>query len=81
MKNKIFIRRKLNDIINKEFIISKSQLTLDKCFKDFDADEFDILTIVFNIETIFNITIENDIISETTTLQEIVDLIYNKLNN
>lgn len=29
----------------------------------------------------FNITIENDIISETTTLQEIVDLIYNKLND
>lgn len=81
MKDKIFIRRKLNDIINKELIISKSQLTLDKCFKDFDADEFDILTIVFNIETIFNITIESDIISETTTLQEIVDLIYNKLNN
>lgn len=81
MKDKIFIRRKLNDIINKELIISKSQLTLNKCFKDFDADEFDILTIVFNIETIFNITIENDIISETTTLQEIVDLIYNKLNN
>lgn len=81
MKDKIFIRRKLNDIINKELIISKSQLTLDKCFKDFDADEFDILTIVFNIETIFNITIENDIISETTTLQEIVDLIYNKLND
>lgn len=81
MKDKIFIRRKLNDIINKELIISKSQLTLDKCFKDFNADEFDILTIVFNIETIFNITIESDEIFETTTLQEIVDLIYNKLNN
>lgn len=81
MKDKIFIRRKLNDIINKELIISKSQLSLDKCFKDFDADEFDILTIVFNIETIFNITIESNEIFETTTLQEIVDLIYNKLNN
>lgn len=81
MKDKIFIRRKLNDIINKELIISKSQLTLDKCLKDFDFDEFDIIYIIIDIENTFNIHIESDEISETTTLQEIVDLIYNKLNN
>lgn len=81
MKDKIFIRRKLNGIINKELIISKGQLTLDKCFKDFDADEFDIVYTIIDIEDTFNIHIENDKISETTTLQEIVDLIYNKLNN
>ena len=81
MKDKIFIRQKLNDIINKELIISKSQLTLDKCLKDFDFDEFDIVYIIINIEDTFNIHIESDEISETTTLQEIVDLIYNKLNN
>lgn len=81
MKDKIFIRRKLNDIINKELIISKSQLTLDKCLKDFDFDEFDIVYIIIDIENTFNIHIESDEIFETTTLQEIVDLIYNKLNN
>ncbi len=63
------IKEKLYNLIAKQFGVSIDSLTPDTRFiEDVKAKSLDIMEFIYNIEDVFEIEVEDDVIRELTTI-------------
>ena len=76
------IVEKLNNILIKQFGLEKGEIGPDKhLVNDLGADSLDIMEIVTDCETEFNIVIEEFEYEKCNNVQDVVDLISKKLKS
>jgi len=76
------IIEKLTDILTKQFGLEKVEIGPDKhLVNDLGADSLDIMEIVTDCETAFNIAIEEFEYEKCNSVQDVVDLIAKKLTS
>lgn len=76
------IVEKLTAILTKQFGLDKAEIGPNKhLVSDLGADSLDIMEIVTDCETAFNIAIEEFEYEKCNTVQDVVDLIAKKLQS
>jgi acyl carrier protein len=76
------LEQKVKEILGNQLGIDADKITLDNhIIDDLGADSLDIVEVVVDIETAFGIKIEDQEYQEADTVQKIIDLVNNKIEN
>jgi len=76
------VEQKVKEILGNQLGVAADKITLDKhIIDDLGADSLDIVEVVVDIETAFDIKIEDQEYQEANTVQKIIDLVNNKIEN
>lgn len=71
-KNEIF--SKVAELISAQLPVTADQVKMEsKLVEELGADSANIMILIFDIETEFNIQVDNDVLATVTTVKDIVD--------
>jgi acyl carrier protein len=77
MKDQIFY--KLRELIATNNKIPPEQITMNSTFEELNMDSLDGITVLNDLENVYNITLPNDVVTKMRTVREVVDGLYDFL--
>ena len=70
------IEENVFEVVSRQLKFELSDLSLETDLrKDLNADSIDSVEVIFELEDLYNITIEDEVAEELTTISSIVDVI------
>ena len=71
MKEQIF--EKLKEVIANNIKVPKEEISMESTFDDLGMDSLDGITILNEMENIYNITLPNELVRKMASVREVVD--------
>lgn len=76
-KEEIFL--KLQELISTNNKIPAEQITMESTFEELNMDSLDGITVLNDLENVYNITLPNDVVTQMRTVRQVVDGLYDFL--
>lgn len=71
MKEQIFLR--LQELIATNNKIPAETITMDSTFEELNMDSLDGITVLNDLEGVYNVTLPNEVVTKMKTVREVVD--------